>query len=551
MEPLAPARVRSRGLRFVPRPRGPDQQPPWLGSLSRWYFPQVGNSPHGMAQYRRQGAREGVLPNGYIDLFIPIGPIMTALRFLALPLLAVPASAQAVFTELGTINLDSTSNPANAEYIGSNPFCVAWNGADLYVGGYNGSGNTIDVSLLKIEDALGAGTFGAPFAPLAAPNLRGYIGLDITSAGLAASFDDGTASPQGIALHDLDGSLLWAKTGRGGSGVAFDPGFPGGDPALGTGVAWTTFGSGRRALQDTASGSDIWTSANGMIILTPEGTFWRDMDFDDQSGDIYLREGNNLIKWERTGDNGLANSAILFDQPIDANFTSGQNVAYLGGAFTDYVIWNDRVLSSGGQNFTDVVKVVTPAGLPVTVDWGGFSPSTGVGLYDFSWDPASRSLAILDFANRNVHIFALDGSVGSSYCTANVNSTGATGAINGQGSSFAADLNLTLGATQLPANSFGFFLASQNSGFTPNPGGSQGNLCLSGSIGRYVGPGQIQNAGSAGEVSLALDLTQIPQPTGFVSVAAGETWNFQCWYRDAIGGTATSNFTDGLTIDFQ
>ena len=53
----------------------------------------------------------------------------------------------------------------------------------------------------------------------------------------------------GIALHDLDGTLLWAKTGRGGSGVAFDPGFPGGDPALGTGVAWTKPRSGRYAVR--------------------------------------------------------------------------------------------------------------------------------------------------------------------------------------------------------------------------------------------------------------------------------------------------------------
>ena len=476
---------------------------------------------------------------------------MRALYIATLPLLAANASAQATFSEIVTIDLDSTSNPINAEYIGSNPFCVAWNGVDLYVGGYNGSGQTIDVSLLKIEDALTTATFGTPFAPLAAPNLRGYIGLDITSDGLAASFDDGTASPQGIALHDLDGNLLWAKTGRGGSGVAFDPGFPGGDPALGTGVAWTTFGSGRRALQNVADGSDIWSSGNGMIILTPEGTFWRDMDFDDQSGDIYLREGNNVIKWERSGDNGCTNSAILFDQPIDANFTSGQNVSYLGGAFTDYLIWNDRVLSSGGQDFFTVVNVMTPDGVPVTVDWGSFSPNTSVGLYDFSWDAASRTLAILDFGNRNVHIFALDGSIGANYCNANANSSGTFGAMSGAGSVLAADLNLTLGASDLPANAFGFFLASTDSGFTTNPGGSQGNLCLSGAIGRYVGPGQIQNSGTAGEISLALDLNQIPQPTGFVSVAAGDTWNFQCWYRDAVGGVATSNFTDGLSVDFQ
>jgi hypothetical protein len=36
-----------------------------------------------------------------------------------------------------------------------------------------------------------------------------------------------------------------------------------------------------------------------------------------------------------------------------------------------------------------------------------------------------------------------------------------------------------------------------------------------------------------------------------VQVLAGQTWNFQCWFRDAVGGVATSNFTDGLSILFQ
>ena len=115
----------------------------------------------------------------------------------------------------------------------------------------------------------------------------------------------------------------------------------------------------------------------------------------------------------------------------------------------------------------------------------------------------------------------------------------------------AVDNNLTLSTSSLPANSFAFYLASTTQGFAANPGGSQGNLCLSGSIGRYVGPGQIQQANPAGTISLALDLTQIPQPTGFVTAIAGDTWNFQAWYRDAVGGSATSNFTDGLSVTFQ
>jgi hypothetical protein len=109
-----------------------------------------------------------------------------------------------------------------------------------------------------------------------------------------------------------------------------------------------------------------------------------------------------------------------------------------------------------------------------------------------------------------------------------------------------------MGRAALPGpNAFGYFLTSTTQGFVANPGGSMGNLCLAGSIGRYVGPGQIQNSGAAGAISLPLDLTQTPQPTGSVAIVAGQTWNFQAWYRDAVGGSATSNFTDGLSIGFQ
>ncbi len=43
----------------------------------------------------------------------------------------------------------------------------------------------------------------------------------------------------------------------------------------------------------------------------------------------------------------------------------------------------------------------------------------------------------------------------------------------------------------------------------------------------------------------------MPTPNGFVVAQVGETWNFQGWYRDAVGGSATSNFTDGIEIVFE
>ncbi len=61
---------------------------------------------------------------------------------------------------------------------------------------------------------------------------------------------------------------------------------------------------------------------------------------------------------------------------------------------------------------------------------------------------------------------------------------------------------------------------------------------------------QVQNSGAAGEITIQVDLTQLPTPSGPHVVLAGETWNFQAWFRDANPG-ATSNFTDGLSILFQ
>ena len=142
------------------------------------------------------------------------------------------------------------------------------------------------------------------------------------------------------------------------------------------------------------------------------------------------------------------------------------------------------------------------------------------------------------------------GSVGTNYCAANVNSTGAAGSIGGIGTAIVSSNNIRLEASSLPSSSFGFFLTSTSQGAVANPGGSQGILCIGGAIGRYVGPGEILNSGSSGTFSLQLDLTRTPTPTGLVSIQAGETWNFTAWHRDAVGGNTTSNFTDGLEVVF-
>ena len=108
------------------------------------------------------------------------------------------------------------------------------------------------------------------------------------------------------------------------------------------------------------------------------------------------------------------------------------------------------------------------------------------------------------------------------------------------------DDDLTLLATDLPANQFGYFLCSQTQSLAQPPG-SQGNLCLGGTIGRFNK--DVQNSGAVGAFSIQVDLTQLPVSPP-VAVQPGETWNFSAWYRD-INPTPTSNFTDGVAVLFE
>ncbi len=135
--------------------------------------------------------------------------------------------------------------------------------------------------------------------------------------------------------------------------------------------------------------------------------------------------------------------------------------------------------------------------------------------------------------------------IGNQFCAANLNSTGNSAWIRatafGQGGAPAA----TLRCFEMPPNSFGHFLVSNQSGFVANPGGSQGNLCLQGSVGRFNRPGEVMNSGQFGVFSLFFDWSSLPSPTGTVVGQFGETWYFQCWFRD-IG--PSSNFSNAVEV---
>lgn len=327
----------------------------------------------------------------------------TSASVLAIAGCAAGLSAQVSLTHLGTVDVAVTSNANNPEFIGSNPSAVAWDGTSLWVAGFNNSPQVADTAIIKIDSPLGTPVFNTTFGVVSTPIQRGYSGLDLEGGALAAAWDSGAPAPEGITMWDLAGNLTWMKDGRGSSSVAFDPGFFG---VVDLGTAWLTFGSGRRLLQDTASGADLYDPTNGMIVIVGTNTLWRDVDFDASNGDIYLRRQNELIKCERTGGNAVANNQILVAPPL-APFVNQQNLELVAQGSEQVIFFNDRNTAATGQPFEVVMQCARTDGTMLDIDYNGFTAPPASGAYDFSYHAPSGTLAISDFGNRAVYLFSV------------------------------------------------------------------------------------------------------------------------------------------------
>ncbi len=227
---------------------------------------------------------------------------------------------------------------------------------------------------------------------------------------------------------------------------------------------------------------------------------------------------------------GFAASDIDGDGDLDFAYASSIN--------EPLVLWRELqqgASSSGGQLLSH--SLLLPRALAMADIDADAAPDLPV--------PSALDQTVTLFLNHAPNI--------TRYCSPAVpNQTGGSGRVFALGSPLALAPGLTLRATGMPSQSAGYFITSRSPGLVPNAGGSAGTLCLSGAIGRYVGPGQVLNTGPfGGAFELALDPTRTPSPTGFQAVMVGETWRFQAWYRDSMQGVPTSNFTDAIAIRFE
>lgn len=138
--------------------------------------------------------------------------------------------------------------------------------------------------------------------------------------------------------------------------------------------------------------------------------------------------------------------------------------------------------------------------------------------------------------------------LGETICSpAEPNSSGNAARMLISGSRLAGGNPLGLRGIDLPSGKPCLFLCSQTTGFVPMAGGSQGNLCLGGSILRFQD--SIQTADALGIVTAELDTLAFPSSPP-MPVVSGCTWTFQAWFRDQNPGS-TSNFTDAVSVAFE
>ena len=302
------------------------------------------------------------------------------------------------------------------------------------------------------------------------------------------------------------------------------------------------------AWYENLMGGPSWlqSSVNGNWYISTDGAMtWAEAEAQAQSWDAHLATVRSQAE----------NDWLL------ANFASDGNFYWIG--YHDSVVEGQFEWASGETPGYENWQSGQPDDLN-GADWAVMAPATGA-WQDETWLPARPGIVevISDDCDGNGLPDAfeiaqdpsldwngdgvLDSCFASNYCSSNPNSAGAVGVIGASGSPVVADNTFTLEGWDLPLHEYGYFLTSQSTAFVPNFGGSDGNLCIGPPQYRFNDPasgGKVLNSGATGTMSLALDFNLLPN---CVTLAPGETWYFQLWFRDVF----SSNTPDGIEVMFR
>ncbi|MDF1838002.1 MAG: DNRLRE domain-containing protein [Planctomycetota bacterium] len=220
-------------------------------------------------------------------------------------------------------------------------------------------------------------------------------------------------------------------------------------------------------------------------------------------------------------------------------------------------------LISDVQGFLDTP--VANFGWMILCDSGSNRTARGFAAREFSL-VAQRPVLVVDYTIPTPVTVMCD--------PANVNSSGVPASLSGNfGSGVGSDLHLNVSGGPLPladgSRMLGYLLVG-NLNASPGIPVGDGQFCLVGipgasfgrynvfgtnrnSIGLFDAVGELENlVGTGGVSGYGFDVPSEVEIAGLpmTTIMSGDTYQFQCWYRDTLAGPGHSNFSSGISVVF-
>lgn len=265
--------------------------------------------------------------------------------------------------------------------------------------------------------------------------------------------------------------------------------------------------------------------------------------------DFYQRMDRN----PNFGLGSVNTNTIMLDELFASDLNAGERQAFLAGTLIAHKAGGyqcvDGVVRSRGAYVrlpsrtgcdTNTTEYFIGAWVNDAPDISSAEESVGAGLAVLFRERLRA--AIHTWENASCDPF-------ENYCPAEINSTGLPGACIALGTPYIVQDNLRINAADLPPNAFASIIFGTQRAFVPNPGGSAGNLCVGGSIGRLYSSLGLTSA--TGTIQHFVNNGSLQTSSGqVIDLDPGDKLMFQWWSRDASPTGPTSTFTDAVEVTF-
>ncbi len=273
-------------------------------------------------------------------------------------------------------------------------------------------------------------------------------------------------------------------------------------------------------------------------------------------------------------------SLALIGAPFADALGSDSGAAYLFDVNSGQEL--QKLIPSDGQAFDQFGRSAAIDGGVVAVSAPGASVQAGaVYLFDLSTGQELAKITASDGANFDLFgtdvaldsggllVGAMnDGDLGlesgsaymidlwdgcmSKYCTQLDGSPNNTAVLDASGCDLSSPIFLDL--SMAPPGQFTYLLVGSSTGVINDPAGALGDLCLVGGLlSRYRL--DMGSTSASGTFSVNISNSNSGGPgfgipsSGGAAIQAGETWNFQYWFRNA--GGAPSGFSEAISVNFE